>query len=113
MPHLQVKTSKALTPELEKTLHGRFQELMTECFGPRNVMMEFSGGHKFFYGGQYPDGAYAELHLMPLFEEASYERFIEKAQYLMGELFQLPVELVCVNLFVLPLWGKDGRVLKV
>ncbi|MBS4784930.1 MAG: hypothetical protein KH009_02350 [Clostridiales bacterium] len=113
MPYLQIRTSGELTREKTDRLHTVFAEMMAEVLGAKNVMMEFTGGHRFYYAGQYPEGTAVEVHVMERFTDEQYSELIRRSIQLAGEEFSQPAEQIVVNVMGLPTWGANGKALHI
>ena len=112
MPYLKVSLSCPVTVDDEKKLHKDILEITHRTLTEKPPMMEFSGGHRFWYRNCSPEGAYVELHLIDRYTLEQQEAFIKEICDYLGDNYPIPKSEIVVNIIVLPIWGKGGETLK-
>ena len=112
MPYLNIRLSCPLAAEDEPQLHKDVYAITSRTLTDKPPMMEFSGGHRFWYRDCSPEGAYVELHLIDRYTLEQQEAFIKEICDYLGDNYPIPKSEIVVNIIVLPIWGKGGETLK-
>ncbi len=113
MPYLKLNVSCTLQEEKKPALYEKFGNITEKAIdrpGERCIM-EFTGGHRFFYKGTPQDAAYLEIHVLGPFEFEKKAAFITAVSEFIETEFSIAKERTVINFFELPQWGRDGVIL--